>query len=115
MGAGAPGAGRGDEARSQGVCAQRAICAVSAHTLRTTEWKGGEVPICAISLPRQIDLFGSVSPYEMASWARWDSELSRCSGGNGGNWMYSRIESGTADQSYVRVTFVWDGPSGSRS
>lgn len=36
------------------------------------------------------------------SWtspAKWCSELVRCSGPNGGNWMYSRMCCGTADQS----------------
>lgn len=36
---------------------------------------------------------------DAASSARWCSELVRCSGPNGGNWMYSRMDCGTADQS----------------
>src|SRR6202011_3195783 len=43
------------------------------------------------------------------------NELSRCSGPNGGNWRYSRTWGGTADQSYVSVTVVRDGPVASRS
>ena len=43
------------------------------------------------------------------------SELSRWSGPNGGNWRCSRTSGGTADQSYVSVTVVRDGPVASRS
>ena len=43
------------------------------------------------------------------------SELSRWSCPNGGNWRYSRTSGGTADQSYVSVTVVRDGPVASRS
>ena len=35
----------------------------------------------------------------VASDARWLSEFSRCDISNGGNWMYSRVSRGTADQS----------------
>lgn len=48
-----------------------------------------KVPICAPPPRTQ----------RMANRARWCSELARWSGGNGGNWMYDRTESGTADQS----------------
>ena len=42
-------------------------------------------------------------------------ELSRWSSSNGGNWISSRTWGGTADQSYVSVTLVCDGPAASRS
>ncbi len=44
------------------------------------------------------------------------NELSRCSGGNGGQWSCRcKTSSGTADQSYERLTSAFDGPSGARS
>ena len=43
------------------------------------------------------------------------TELSRWSCPNGGNWRYSRTWGGTADQSYVSVTVVRDGPVASMS
>jgi len=41
----------------------------------------------------------STSAHDATSSARWASEWSRCSGGNGGNPMCSRMGSGTSDQS----------------
>ncbi len=53
--------------------------------------------------------------YEFAISFRCRSELSRWSGLNGGNWMCSRSDCGTADQSYESVTVVRDGPVAARS
>ena len=61
----------------------------------------------------QIGSYGAV--FRATRSDRCCSELSRWSCPNGGNWRYSRTWGGTADQSYVSVTVVRDGPVASRS
>lgn len=86
--------------RGPGAHRQRDVLAPAGHRpragRRSASVSGGPRP------PRMRRAAGGgmrAAGYATAMSARWRSELSRCSGANGGNAMCSRRNGGTADQS----------------